>query len=337
MIKRLLRLASLVLFFSLTTGLLLYFDYQKFLNTPFNIEQNSVFTIEPGMSFSDLNKKLKLKKITEKNRYLEILARCSNRANKIKSGEYSLTPGLLPDELLNIFVTGKVIQYSMTLLEGWQTHQMLEAIKSNAILEKHLNSYKPDTLMKELAYSEVIAEGLFFPDTYFFPKGTSDVDFLKRAYQRLKDVLNEEWQQRAPNLPYQSPYEALIMASIIEKETGLASERGTIAGVFVRRMEKKMKLQTDPTVIYAMGRQFNGNIRKKDLDIDSPYNTYRYKGLPPSPISLVGREAIYAALHPEDGKSYYFVAKGDGSHYFSENLAEHNRAVAKYQLKKGKK
>jgi len=264
------------------------------------------------------------------------LARCSDRANKIKSGEYSLTPGLLPDELLNIFVSGKVVQYSMTLIEGWQIHEMLQAIKSNDILEKRLNSYKPDTLMKELAYSETIAEGLFFPDTYHFPKGTSDVDFLKRAYQRLQDVLDEEWQQRDPNLPYQSPYEALIMASIIEKETGLASERGAIAGVFVRRMNKKMKLQTDPTVIYAMGRQFNGNIRKKDLDIDSPYNTYRYRGLPPSPISLVGREAIYAALHPEDGKSYYFVAKGDGSHYFSENLTEHNRAVAKYQLKKGK-
>jgi peptidoglycan lytic transglycosylase G len=336
MLKRLLRLTSLLLFFSLVTGTLLYLDYQEFLQAPLNVEQNTVFTIEPGMSFSDLNKKLKLKKITEKNRYLEILARCSDRANKIKSGEYSLTPGLLPDELLNIFVSGKVVQYSMTLVEGWQTHEMLQAIKSNDILEKRLNSYKPDTLMKELGYSEDIAEGLFFPDTYHFPKGTSDVDFLKRAYQRLQDVLDEEWQQRDPNLPYQSPYEALIMASIIEKETGLANERRAIAGVFVRRINKKMKLQTDPTVIYAMGRQFNGNIRKKDLDIDSPYNTYRYKGLPPSPISLVGREAIYAALHPEDGKSYYFVAKGDGSHYFSKNLAEHNRAVAKYQLKKGK-
>jgi peptidoglycan lytic transglycosylase G len=334
MLKRLLRLTALALFFSLVTVALLYLDYQKFLQTPLNITGNTIFTIKPGMSFSDLNKKLKSEKIIENNKYLEILARCSNRANKIKSGEYSLASGLLPNELLNVFVSAKVIQYSMTLVEGWQTHEMLEAIKLNDILERKLSSYNPDTLMKELAYSETIAEGLFFPDTYHFPKGTSDVAFLKRAYQRLQDVLDEEWQLRDPNLPYQSPYDALIMASIIEKETGLASERGTIAGVFVRRLNKKMKLQTDPTVIYAMGRQFNGNIRKKDLDIDSPYNTYLYKGLPPSPISLVGRAAIYAALHPEDGKSYYFVAKGDGSHFFSETLAEHNRAVAKYQLKK---
>ena len=334
MLKRLLRLTALGLFFSLVTGLLLYLDYQNFLQTPLNIEKEIVFTVEPGMSFSDLNKKLTSKKIIEKNRYLEVLARCTKKANKIKSGEYILASGLLPEDLLNTFVSGKVIQYSITLIEGWQIHEMLEAIKLNDILEKKINSYNPDTLMKELAYTETIAEGLFFPDTYHFPKGTSDIDFLKRAYKQLHNVLDEEWQKREPNLPYKSAYDALIMASIIEKETGLASERGTIAGVFVRRLNKKMKLQTDPTVIYAMGRQFDGNIRKKDLDIDSPYNTYRYKGLPPSPISLVGREAIYAALHPENGKSYYFVAKGDGSHYFSENLAEHNRAVVKYQLKR---
>jgi peptidoglycan lytic transglycosylase G len=336
MIKRLSRLALLVLFFSLITVALLYLDYQKFLQTPLSIEHNIIFTIEPGMSFSSLNIKLKSEKIIEKSIYLEILARIEKQTDKIKSGEYKLKTDLLPNDLLKIFVEGKVIQYSLTLVEGWQIHEMLEAIKLNDVLEENLNSYNPDTLMKELVYSETVAEGLFFPDTYSFPKGTSDIDFLKRAYQRLQYVLDEEWNNRDQNLPYQNPYEALIMASIIEKETGLASERGTIAGVFVRRLNKKMKLQTDPTVIYAMGRQFNGNIRKKDLDIDSPYNTYRYKGLPPSPISLVGREAIYAALHPEDGKSLYFVAKGDGSHYFSENLAEHNRAVVKYQLKRKK-
>lgn len=336
MIKRVLRLTSLVLFFSLATGFLLYLDYQKFLQTPLNIERDFIFTIDSGMNFSDLSKKLQAENIIEKNSYLEILARLTKRAHKIKSGEYNLTPGISPDDLLNIFVSGKVVQYSLTLVEGWQIHEMLEAIKLNDILEKELTTYNPEELMNVLGYSETTAEGLFFPDTYHFPRGTSDVDFLKRTYQRLQHVLDEEWQKRDPNLPYKNAYEALIMASIIEKETGLASERGAIAGVFVRRLNKNMKLQTDPTVIYAMGRQFNGNIRKKDLDIDSPYNTYRYKGLPPSPISLVGREAIHAALHPEDGKALYFVAKGDGSHYFSENLAEHNNAVVKYQLKKGK-
>ena len=336
MLKRLLRLISLILFFSLVTGALIYVDYQKFLDTPLKIEQPLVFTVDSGMTFTDLNKKLKSNQLIEKTRYLEFLVRYSDLANKIKSGEYRLTPGLRPDELINIFVSGKVIQYSLILLEGWQIREILQAISSNEILEKKLKSNDSDLLMSELGYAELMPEGLFFPDTYNFPKGTTDVAFLQRAYQRLQEVLDEEWQQRDANLPYQNTYEALIMASIIEKETALASERGTIAGVFVRRLNKNMKLQTDPTVIYAMGKQFNGNVRKKDLNIDSPYNTYRYKGLPPGPIALAGREAIHAALHPEDGKSLYFVAKGDGSHYFSENLTEHNRAVAKYQLKASK-
>ena len=336
MLKRLLALTSLAVFFICITGFLIYLDYQKFLITPLNIEQSIDFTVEAGMSFTDLNEQFKSKKIIENTRFMEFLARYSGQANKIKSGEYKLKPGIKPSELLDLLVSGKVVQYSMTLLEGWQIGEMLQAVQANEILEKKINTYDADSLMSELGFSETIPEGLFFPDTYHFPKGTTDIAFLQRAYKRLQKVLDEEWQQRAANLPYKNAYEALIMASIIEKETGLASERGTIAGVFVRRLNKNMKLQTDPTVIYAMGQQFNGNIRKKDLDIDSPYNTYRYKGLPPSPIALVGREAINAALHPEDGKSLYFVAKGDGSHYFSETLKEHNRAVAKYQLKRNK-
>ena len=336
MLKRLLALTSLAVFFICITGFLIYLDYQKFLITPLNIEQSIDFTVEAGMSFTDLNEQFKSKKIIENTRFMEFLARYSGLANKIKSGEYKLKPGIKPSELLDLLVSGKVVQYSMTLLEGWQIGEMLQAVQANEILEKKINTYDADSLMSELGFSETIPEGVFFPDTYHFPKGTTDIAFLQRAYKRLQKVLDEEWQQRAANLPYKNAYEALIMASIIEKETGLASERGTIAGVFVRRLNKNMKLQTDPTVIYAMGQQFNGNIRKKDLDIDSPYNTYRYKGLPPSPIALVGREAINAALHPEDGKSLYFVAKGDGSHYFSETLKEHNRAVAKYQLKRNK-
>lgn len=336
MLKRSLRLTALVLLFSFVSVYLLYLDYQKFLSTPLTIKPDTVFTIEPGMSFSALNKKLNENGIIEKTHYLDVLARRTKSTNKIKSGEYDLNSNILPTELLELFVSGKVVQYSMTLIEGWQIHDMLAAIKSNNAIENKLSSYESDTLLSELGYTEPVAEGLFFPDTYHFPKGTTDIEFLKRSYERLQLVLEEEWQKRKPDLPYKNSYEALIMASIIEKETGLASERATIAGVFVRRLNKKMKLQTDPTVIYAMGKQFNGNIRKKNLNIDSPYNTYRYRGLPPSPISLVGREAIHAALHPEEGKSLYFVSKGDGSHYFSENLAEHNRAVVKYQLNRGK-
>jgi peptidoglycan lytic transglycosylase G len=337
MLKRLLGLFALSVFFSVVTGVLLYQDYQKFLDTPLNIENGLVFTVDSGMTFTDINNKLNILNLTEDVGYFKILARHSGKANKIKTGEYQFSSGLKPNELLDVLVSGKVIQYSFTLLEGWQIGEMLQAVRTADLIEKTLpDDDSQEKLMAELGYTEKIAEGLFFPDTYNFPKDTTDKEFLQRAYQRLQDVLDEEWQSRAENLPYQTPYEALIMASIIEKETGLASERSTIAGVFVRRLNKNMKLQTDPTVIYAMGKQFNGNIRKKDLNIDSPYNTYRYKGLPPSPIALVGREAIHAALHPEAGKSFYFVAKGDGSHYFSENLNEHNRAVAKYQLNKRK-
>ncbi len=320
----------------MVTGILIYKNYQAFLDTPLNIEKAVHFTVESGMTFTDINTELTTLGLTDDPVFFEILARYSDKTNKIKSGEYLLPPGLKPETLLDMLVSGKVIQYSFTLLEGWSISQLLKAIHATDLLVHTLNSKTSDQLMAELGYAEKEAEGLFFPDTYHFPKGTTDKAFLQRAYQRLHDVLAEEWTMRAENLPYQSAYEALIMASIIEKETGLPSERGAIAGVFVRRLKRNMRLQTDPTVIYAMGKQFAGNIRKQDLDIDSPYNTYRYKGLPPTPIALAGREAIHAALHPEAGKSLYFVAKGDGSHHFSENLQAHNRAVAKYQLNKNK-
>ena len=172
------------------------------------------------------------------------------------------------------------------------------------------------------------------PDTYHFPRGTTDLAFLKRAYQSMVRRLAKEWEDRAPGLPLKSPDEALILASIIEKETGAASERATIAGVFIRRLQKGMKLQTDPTVIYGMGEAFDGNIRRKDLQQDTPYNTYVHRGLTPTPISMPGGDAIHAALHPEAGKSLYFVARGGGRHYFSDTLEEHNRAVRKYQIKR---
>ena len=202
------------------------------------------------------------------------------------------------------------------------------------MLIKNLTDYSSDSLLKKIKITESNVEGLFFPDTYYFTKGASDIELLQRAYRRGKAILEKEWESRDAGLPYKNDYDALIMASIIEKETALASERAMIAGVFVRRLKNKMKLQTDPTVIYAMGIKYDGNIRKKDLRIDSPYNTYRYNGLPPTPIALAGREAIHAALHPENDDTLYFVSKKDGSHYFSKTLYEHNKAVKKYQLNK---
>lgn len=202
---------------------------------------------------------------------------------------------------------------------------------------RHLSvSYTDQQILKSIGAEETHPEGLFFPDTYYFSNGMSDLEILKRAYHAMRTKLNEAWTQREPGLPYKSPYEALIMASIIEKETGRAEERKIIAGVFVNRLRIGMRLQTDPTVIYGMGERFDGNIRRKDLQEDTAYNTYTRSGLPPTPIAMPGMASIEAALHPAKTQALYFVGKGDGSHVFSNTLAEHNRAVAKYQLKGGR-
>ncbi len=309
-----------------------YSEYKSFLNVELNIKTPIYFSIEKGDNFETLSKKLKSYHILNNTHYFNFYGRITGYAKKIQAGEYLINPGLRPAELIHIFTSGNVAQHSITLLEGWNIKKMLNALSSNKILKKNLKNYRSESLLNELGIEEVNPEGLFFPDTYYFTRGTSDIELLKRAHQRLMAILHDEWRDRAPNLPYANKYEALIMASIIEKETAVPHERAMIAGVFVRRLENKMRLQTDPTVIYAMGEEYDGNIRKKDLRIDSPYNTYRYFGLPPSPIALVGREAIHAALHPEDGDTFYFVAKKDGTHYFSKTLDEHNRAVRKYQL-----
>ena len=322
-----------------------YFDYQKFLNMPLNINTSFIFTIDSGSSFKDLNKKLKSYHILDRPYYFEFYARHTEYAKKIQSGEYQLYPGLTPIEIINMFISGDVVQYSITLVEGWNYSDIFAEIYSNKILVKKLKYSSHEVACESLkrpTYYETYfrcgsmkkykVEGLFFPDTYYFTRGTSDIELLDRAHSRLINIIEMEWEGRDIDLPYKDSYEALIMASIIEKETALASERSKISGVFVRRLKNNMKLQTDPTVIYAMGEQYDGNIRKKDLNVDSPYNTYRYKGLPPTPIALAGREAIHAALHPENDDALYFVAKKDGSHHFSKTLDEHNKAVQKISI-----
>ena len=334
MLKHLLKLSVILSLMLAGLITLVYLDYQRFLKTPLKLMTPRVFIIEAGMSFAEINHRLKAQHLITQAGYFEALARLSGRAGQIKAGEYEIRPGLTPVELLDLFVNGQVIQYPFALIEGWDLHTLLHAIRQSPLIRDTLGDDPLPALQAALGYTEATAEGLFFPDTYYLAKGASDIELLQRAHDRLQTVLAEEWQNRASGLPYRAPYEALIMASIIEKETALASERGQIAGVFVRRLQKNMKLQTDPTVIYALGQGFDGNLRRKDLALDSPWNTYRYRGLPPGPIALAGREAIHAALNPAPGKALYFVAKGDGSHYFSETLREHNRAVAKYQLKK---
>jgi UPF0755 protein len=323
-----------VLLFCVTciSGWWFWKDMQNVLDTPMNISTEKDFIIEPGMSLQSISNQLKDTGLIKQAYYLLIEARRTGKDNKLKAGEYVIIPGTTPRQLLDQFVVGKVKQYALTLIEGWTFTDVMKFITNNSVLTDTLESVNSNNVMAVLGEPELSPEGQFYPDTYHFPKGTSDIDFLLRAYNAMQKVLTEEWNQRAENLPYQSPYEALIMASMIEKETGLAEERAEIAGVFVRRMQKAMKLQTDPTVIFAMGKNFDGNLRRPDLLIDSPYNTYVYAGLPPTPIALAGRESIHAALHPAAGSSLYFVAKGDGSHHFSETLTEHNKAVAKYQL-----
>lgn len=334
LIKTMLGLTLLIALPMTGIAIFIWQDYQKFIEKKRVLSSPILIAIPPGANFQQITDILMANGLLNKPHYFKWLAKQNGQASRIRSGEFSIESGFTIGEILEILIAGKTVQYSLTLVEGWQFNQVLELIQATPQLKKTLNYESRDDMMLQLGLPESHPEGLFFPDTYYFPRGMTDRDFLQRAYNRLDQILQEEWLQRAADLPYQGPYQALIMASIVEKETGRANERQAIAGVFVRRLQKSMRLQTDPTVIYAMGPQFDGNIRKKDLGIDSPYNTYKVKGLPPTPIALVGREAIHAALHPASGSALYFVSKGDGSHYFSDTLQEHNQAVATYQLKK---
>lgn len=265
---------------------------------------------------------------------LSIYARLTGQDQAMKAGEYRLGPGMRAIDLSALLVSGKVILHELTLVEGWRFEQALQAIRENTMLAHTLSADSAGAAMAALGRPELHPEGRFYPDTYRFPRGTTDISFLQRAFARMEALLAAEWRTRAEGLPYRTADEALIMASIVERETSLPAERFDIAGVFVRRLQKGMRLQADPTVIYGLGAAFDGNIRRRDLETDTPYNTYTRKGLPPTPICLPGRASINAALHPAPGDALYFVAKGDGSHYFSASFTEHNAAVRKYQLKR---
>lgn len=255
----------------------------------------------------------------------------------LKRGRYKVTETDSLFGLLDKMQKGDVMRFQVALIEGHSFKQMLERIWSNPNIKPILQGASAEQIMKRVAGDNAPhPEGQFYPDTYYFSYGVSDITVLKRSYKRLQQILEEEWQQKSEDLPYKSPYEALIMASIVEKETGLASERPEIAAVFVSRLNKGMRLQTDPTVIYGLGDQYKGNITRRHLRQYTPYNTYRINGLPPTPIAMVGRAAINAALHPADTDALFFVAKGDGSHQFSKTLQEHNKAVREYQLTRKK-
>ena len=316
----------------------LVYDYSNFTKSSLGIGMHSVKYIVPvGSSMSSISRRLEDDGIISNRHYFAIMARFDGTANQIKAGEYDILPGMNARNLLQLFVKGKVTQYSFTIVEGRNFKQLLDDLKKNNILEHDLAGLSNEQIMEKVGAKGQHPEGMFFPDTYYFPRGTSEAQFLKRAYKVMQKKLAQLWEQRNKNTQLKTPYEALILASIIEKETAVASERQRISGVFTRRLKKGMRLQTDPTVIYGMGDTYKGDIRFRDLKKDTPYNTYTRKGLPPTPIAMAGEAAIYAALHPAKGKELYFVARNDGTHIFSNTLVEHNRAVDKYQRKRRKK
>jgi UPF0755 protein len=324
----------LVLIGSLVVGWA-WMEYRDFLQSPLNVTDGSViYEVPPGRSFAAITRDLEQGGLIANARYLQWYGRYRGLASQVKAGEYRLSDGMTPDQLLALLVSGRSVSYSLTLLEGWNIRQVRAAVAGHEALAQTLEGIDNDALMAKLGRPGMHPEGRFFPDTYQFHRGATDLDFLRRAMLKMDDELAQAWQLRAENIPLQTAEEALILASIIEKETGQASERPQIAGVFSRRLQKGIKLQTDPTVIYGMGERFDGNIRRRDLREDTPYNTYVHTGLPPTPICMPGREALRAAVDPEPGNSLYFVSRGDGSHVFSATLKAHNAAVRKYQLKK---
>ncbi len=311
-------------------------QYQKFMTTPLEIDsQGYVYTVHNGSNLQQISRDLHHAELTQlPAEYLHIYGRLTHKAHLIKAGEYRIEPQTTLPQLLDLLISGQVIQYSFTIVEGMTTQQLITMIAKDERFTKTLTDTSLSSVMKALDLPSNHGEGEFAPETYHFTSGASDMQILRRAHSLMTSILEEAWKNKAENLPYKTPYEALVMASIIEKETGIAEERAQIAGVFVRRLELGMRLQTDPTVIYGLGKSFDGNLRRKDLTTDTTYNTYTRHGLPPTPIALPSKESIEAALHPQAGKSLFFVATGhEGRHVFSANLADHNKAVRQYQLK----
>ncbi|HTO19247.1 MAG TPA: endolytic transglycosylase MltG [Pseudomonas sp.] len=311
-----------------------FWQQRMALQQPLKLDEARLLDVPAGSTPVGLINRLERDGLLDGGLWLRLHWRLNRAGQTLHGGEYRLEPGMTVNELFEAWVSGKVVQYSLTLVEGWNIRQLRAALGAEDKLEQTLAGVDDAELMRRVGEPGMHPEGRFFPDTYRFVRGMRDIDLLIQANRRLRQVLAEEWKARATGLPYRNEYEALIMASIIEKETGVPAERGQIAGVFVRRLEKRMRLQTDPTVIYGMGERYAGKIRRSDLREATPYNTYTISGLPPTPIAMVGREAIHAALQPEPGKTLYFVARGDGSHVFSATLEEHLRAVRQYQLKR---
>lgn len=327
MIKRLLLFGIIALLAAV--GWLAYFAQSVLVlpQTPFGFE------LKQGTTLKGVSRQLTAAGLLQEPWTFTLLVRALGKAGEIKAGNYLLEKNLSALELFRMITQGDVRQNEIKFIEGWNFKQVREALDANPNLVHDTAGLSDHEVLRRLGFADPHPEGLFFPDTYYFSGGMSDMAILHRAYGLMQEHLARAWAGRAPNLPYATPYEALIMASIVEKETGAAVERPLIAGVFVNRLKIGMRLQTDPTVIYGMGEGFDGNIRKRDLGEDTPYNTYTRSGLPPTPIAMPGLGALQAAMRPAETRALYFVSKGNGTHVFSATLDEHNRAVARYQLR----
>ncbi|MDA3920834.1 MAG: endolytic transglycosylase MltG [Salinisphaera sp.] len=332
-----LRVVSIVILLLMLAAGVAGADVARFFDRPLANTKPQLILVEPGMSFRAVMTRLAHEGILADRRdilYLSTYARLTGQATSIKSGEYRVPVGQTPIALVSQLVSGKIRQHRLTIVEGWRFSEIMQAVRNDSALRHTLDQDDNAEIMKAIGHPGEKPEGLFMPDTYMFPRGTTDVAFLQRAYHAMHQFLQQAWQKRADNTAVKTPYQALILASIIEKETAAPKERERIAGVFTRRLKKGMRLQTDPSVIYGI-KNYDGNIHKSDLEHDTPYNTYTRAGLPPTPIASPSRASIIAALHPDQGTALYFVSRGNGTHVFSNTLAEQDKAVRKYQLNGG--
>ncbi len=326
----------LVIAVLLFLGVQLHTAY-SWLYKPMSIEKEFLLELETGATFATVGDKISRHvgdMSTLQFRLWVVHARYTGLDTAIKAGEFMIVPGMTPEQISRHLASGQVVKYSFRIQEGWTVDQLRSSLSSIKNMVSETAGWSDMKLVAWLQIDAPTTEGQFFPDTYQYVRGDSDLSILIRAYKKMQFVISREWPERAENLPLRSKFDALTLASIIEKETGKDSERAHISQVFNNRLKRNMRLQTDPTIIYGLGKSFDGNLTRKHLDTDGEYNTYMRRGLPPSPIALPGLASIRAALHPSAGKLLYFVGKGDGSSQFSDNLDDHLTAVRRYQLEK---
>ena len=325
-------LSVVILLFVIAAGIFAH-KVHRYVHSPAGNSDNEIeLLIESGASFDNITQKLHEAELIIEPFFFKLLAMYEEKTQRIQSGEYRFTYHQTPAQILDMMVDGDTMKYSLTVIEGKRFNEFWAQIQQHPKLQHTIRDI--EDIKSTLGITHESLEGLFLPETYQFTAGSKDIDIMRQSYNLLRNLLDEEWPKRSPESFVTSPYEALILASIVEKETGVVEERPKIAGVFISRLKKRMRLQTDPTVIYGLGDQFDGNITREHLETDSPYNTYTRLGLPPTPIALPGKAAIKAVLNPDITGDLYFVSKGDGSHYFSKTYKEHEQAVRKYQLRK---